>query len=140
MIICDTNCLLSLVNDADPHHEEVRKIATSESRPLVVSPLVLAEFDYLVRKIVSGAVARSLLERLLQGRMIEVAAMSHTDLLTAVKVDAKYASLELGLADASLVVLAYRYKTFDLLTRDERDFRPIVPLQGGAFRLLPKDR
>jgi hypothetical protein len=25
------------------------------------------------------------------------------------------------------------------LTRDERDFRPITPLQGGVFRLLPKD-
>ena len=37
-------------------------------------------------------------------------------------------------------MLAYRYKTLDLLTRDERYFRPITPLQGGVFRLLPKDR
>jgi uncharacterized protein len=72
--------------------------------------------------------------------MIEVPTLSHTDLLTAVKVDGKYAALDLGLTDASLIVSAYRYRTTDLLTRDERDFRPITPLQGGAFRLLPQDR
>jgi predicted nucleic acid-binding protein len=140
VIICDTNCLISLVNADDQHHQEVRHLAAAQTRPLIVSPLVLAEFDYLVRKVVSNEAARGILSGLLQGRMIEVASMSHTDLLTAVKVDAKYAGLELGLTDASLVVLAYRYKTRDLLTRDERDFRPVTPLQGGAFRLLPKDR
>ncbi|THV42314.1 PIN domain-containing protein [Glycomyces buryatensis] len=140
MIICDTNCLISLVNDQDPHHEAVREIAAAQSRPLVVSPLVLAEFDYLVRKLVSGQAVRAILSRLLQGRMIEVAAMNHTDLLTAFRLDGKYAALDLGLTDATVVVLAYRYRTVDLLTRDERDFRPITPLQGGAFRLLPSDR
>jgi predicted nucleic acid-binding protein len=139
VIICDTNCLISLVNADDQYHAEVRRIAADQTRPLIVSPLVLAEFDYLVRKVVSNESARGILSGLLQGRMIEVASMSHTDLLTAVKVDAKYAALELGLTDASLIVLAYRYKTLDLFTRDERDFRPVTPLQGGAFRLLPKD-
>jgi predicted nucleic acid-binding protein len=139
VIICDTNCLISLVNADDQHHEEVRRLAAAQTRPLIVNPLVLAEFDYLVRKVVSNDAARGILSGLLQGRMIEVASMSHTDLLTAVKVDAKYAALELGLTDASLVVLAYRYQTQDLLTRDERDFRPVTPLQGGTFRLLPKD-
>ncbi|WP_026924815.1 type II toxin-antitoxin system VapC family toxin [Glycomyces arizonensis] len=140
MIICDTNCLLSLVNADDPHHVEVRGLAYAQSRPLIVSPLVLAEFDYLVRKVVNGATARGLLAGLLEGRMIEVPSLSRTDLLAAIKVDGKYRALDLGLTDASLVVLAYRYHTTDLLTRDERDFRPVTPLQGGAFRLLPKDR
>ncbi|WP_035701669.1 type II toxin-antitoxin system VapC family toxin [Glycomyces tenuis] len=140
MIVCDTNCLLSLVNADDPHHMAVRELATSQPRPLLVSPLVLAEFDYLVRKVVSGAAARGILVRLLEGGMIEVPSLSHADLLTAIKVDAEYKALDLGLADASLVVLAHRYHTTDLLTRDERDFRPVTPLQGGAFRLLPKDR
>jgi predicted nucleic acid-binding protein len=140
LIICDTNCLLSLVNADDQHHEEVRGIAGAQTRPLIVSPLVLGEFDYLVRKVVSSEAARGIPSGLLQGRMIEVASMSHTDLLTAVKIDAKYAALELGFTDASLVVLAYRYKTLELLTRDERDFRPVTPLQGGSFRLLSKDR
>ena len=46
----------------------------------------------------------------------------------------------LGLADASLVVLALRFRTRRLLTFDDRAFRTVVPLQGGAFTLLPMDR
>jgi predicted nucleic acid-binding protein len=140
VIVCDTNSLLSLINTEDAHHRAVRDLVSSLSAPLVVSSLVLAEFDYLVRKVVSAEAARGTLANLLRGKLIEAPALSATDLLTAAKVDAKYSGLDLGLTDASLVVLAYRYKTLDLLTRDERDFRPITPLQGGAFRLLPKDR
>jgi uncharacterized protein len=54
VIICGTNRLLSLTNDADPHHAKVREIATAQAHPLIVSPLVLAEFDHLVRKFVSA--------------------------------------------------------------------------------------
>ncbi|HEV8635715.1 MAG TPA: hypothetical protein VG370_15925 [Chloroflexota bacterium] len=46
----------------------------------------------------------------------------------------------IGLADASLVVLAQRFRTRRLLTFDERAFRNVAPLQGGAFLLLPADR
>jgi len=52
----------------------------------------------------------------------------------------RYRDLELGLADASLVVLAERFQTRRLLTFDERDFRSVSPLQGGSFTLLPADR
>jgi len=51
----------------------------------------------------------------------------------------RYAGLDLGLADLSVVVLAHRYRTLRLLTFDERDFRPITPLHGDAFTLLPAD-
>lgn len=32
-----------------------------------------------------------------------------------------------------------RYRTRRLLTFNERDFRAIAPLQGGAFTVLPAD-
>jgi predicted nucleic acid-binding protein len=51
----------------------------------------------------------------------------------------RYAALDLGLADLSVIVLAYRFRTRRLLTFDERDFRPVIPVQGGAFTLLPAD-
>jgi predicted nucleic acid-binding protein len=49
----------------------------------------------------------------------------------------RYRDLELGLADASIVVLARRWHTRALATFDEPHFRPISPLQGGSFELLP---
>jgi predicted nucleic acid-binding protein len=47
--------------------------------------------------------------------------------------------LVIGLADASLVVLAARFRTRRPCTVDERRFRAMTRLQGGAFRLLPAD-
>jgi len=52
---------------------------------------------------------------------------------------ARYRDLRLGLADASLVVLAKRYGSRRILTFDERAFRVVVPLQGGSFTSLPGD-
>ncbi len=47
--------------------------------------------------------------------------------------------LKLGLADASVVVLASRWSTRDLATFDERHFRAVTGLDGESFRLLPAD-
>jgi len=51
----------------------------------------------------------------------------------------RYSGLRLGLADASVVVLAARFNTRRVLTFDQRHFRAVEPLQGGAFTLLPAD-
>jgi predicted nucleic acid-binding protein len=52
---------------------------------------------------------------------------------------AKYHDLKIGLADASIVVLAARYMTTRVLTLDLRHFRAMEPLQGGSFTILPTD-
>jgi predicted nucleic acid-binding protein len=51
----------------------------------------------------------------------------------------RYADLSLGLADVSVMVLADRYGTHDILTLDERHFRAVVALDGEPFRLMPAD-
>jgi hypothetical protein len=52
----------------------------------------------------------------------------------------RYADIGLGLADASLVVLAERLDAIEIATLDQRHFRVVRPLAGGgAFRLLPAD-
>lgn len=51
----------------------------------------------------------------------------------------RHDDLGIGLADASLVVLANRYGVRDLLSLDERHFRTIRGPGGRPFRLLPAD-
>ena len=51
----------------------------------------------------------------------------------------QFSDLEIGLADASLVVLSRRWKTFDLLTLDERRFRTFRGSADKPFRILPMD-
>ena len=45
----------------------------------------------------------------------------------------------LGLADASIAVLAERYACSDVLTLDQRHFRVVQGPDGRPFRLLPAD-
>src|SRR5438477_777419 len=47
--------------------------------------------------------------------------------------------LRIGLADASLLVLAAKAGPTRLRTLDERHFRAVRPLRGRAFTLLPAD-
>ena len=51
----------------------------------------------------------------------------------------QYRDLKLGLADASVVVLARRHGVHDLLTLDERHFRAVLGPGGRPFRILPAD-
>jgi predicted nucleic acid-binding protein len=51
----------------------------------------------------------------------------------------RYQDLDLGLADASVVALAGRLHTLNILTLDERHFRAIEVAPGRAARLLPFD-
>jgi hypothetical protein len=61
-----------------------------------------------------------------------------SDIALAGRIIERYASHRIGLADASLVVLAERHRARDLLTLDRRHFRVVRRLNGRAFRVLPK--
>ena len=47
-----------------------------------------------------------------------------------------YADQQIGVADASNVVLAARYRTRTIVTRDRRHFDVVRPLTGGRFTVL----
>lgn len=64
---------------------------------------------------------------------------SSEDMGHAKRIMERYADLGIGLADASVVVLASRHRTLDLLCTDERRFRGLRGSGGKSFRLLPFD-
>ena len=139
MLICDTSGLLALSDGDDPDHARVAAAFHSATPPYVVSPLIVAEFDQLVRvRAKALRDARSAVHTILTGAF-EPTSLSQAELRAAAEVDERYGDLNVGLADASLVVLARRYRTRDILTLDERGFRTMTPLQGGFFRMLPAD-
>ena len=61
------------------------------------------------------------------------------DIARANEVLDQYADLDLGLADASLIVLSERHNVLDLLTLDEPHFRAVRGAGGKPFRVLPAD-
>lgn len=136
MLICDTGGLLAWIDGDHPQHLRTRKrMSTADA---VTSPLVMAEFDYLLRARFSADQARTVLAAFFESG-VDVIGMTSGDLRDALRVDRSYADLNIGLTDASLVILARQYATTDVLTLDERHFRAMTPLQGGAFRILPAD-
>jgi len=69
-----------------------------------------------------------------------LAAFGADDVALARAVIEQYSDLNIGLADASIVVLANAMGTREILTLDERHFRTLRGSGGEAFRLLPRDR
>ena len=61
------------------------------------------------------------------------------DVAAAAGVIERYRDLRIGLADASIVVLAERFQTDRVLTLDERHFRALRTAAGEPFTLLPAD-
>ncbi len=112
--------------------------ALAEQRPLVLSPLVLAELDYLTARIAGVDAELALLSELSSGAY-EIASFGSYDLVKAANVVEQYRNLSLGLTDASLVVLADRYGTDTIATLDERHFRVVRSLSGVPLRLVPVD-
>ena len=135
-MIADTSGPIALFNLQEPAHEAVRNAVNEAAGPLVVSPYVVAELDYLVsRRLGVGAEIAVLRE--LVGGGYELAMMGADDLARATDVAEKYRDQAVGVADASVVVLADRYRTREILTLDRRDFEVLRPLSGGRFKLLP---
>lgn len=139
MIIVDTSAILAYMNSADTHHVPVREWLAAEDDDLATTPLIVAEADHLVATRGGPAALSALRADLAAGAYLVEwwpGAMG-----AAVRVAERYADTGLGLADASLVVLAERLETVQIATLDERHFRAVRPLAAGAaFRLLPRDR
>ena len=136
MIIVDTSGLIAFFSESGSQHEEVAAWVDQNDQVMVVSPYVLAEVDYLVatRRGVDAELA--VLEEL-SGGAYDLAAMGVEDVAAARQVVERYRDLGIGLADASLAVLAQRYRTRTILTLDRKHFSVMRPLDGGAFEIVP---
>lgn len=137
MILLDTSGLLAALDRAQRAHAESAAVLAAATPPLLLSPFVLAELDYLLATRVGHGARTSLLGEVERGALT-LEPFSAVDLRAAVAVIQRYADLGISLADASIVVLASRHKSQDVLTLDERHFRTLAA-NGKPFRLLPAD-
>lgn len=135
-MIADTSGLLALFNRTEPEHEAVRRVVAGLDRPLIVSPYVVAELDYLVATRVGVTAELVVLDELGSGAY-ELVAFDDSDVAMAATIIARYRDQAIGVADASLVVLADRFGPRELLTLDRRHFDVVRPLTGGRFKVLP---
>jgi predicted nucleic acid-binding protein len=136
VIIADTSGLLALFNRREPEHASVRDVVAGLDAPMVVSPYVLAEVDYLVATRMGVAAELEVLRELGGGAYV-LPEIGQEDLVRATDMVDRYRDQGIGVADASIVVLAKRYESRTVLTLDRRHFDVLRPLAGGRFTLLP---
>ena len=138
MILLDTSGLLAAMDGSQRQHAEAAAAIRAANGPLLLSPFVLAELECLLSTKVSQTAALALLDQVAAGAY-RLEPMDAGDIARASEVIRRYRDLRLGLADASIVVLAERHATLDVLTLDERHFRAVRGPGGRSFRLLPAD-
>ena len=138
MIVLDTGGLYAALDANEALHGRTVAALVASTPPRVISPFVLAELDDLIGNRVGHQAQIALIEEVARGAY-QLELFSSEDMGHAKRIMERYADLRIGLADASVVVLASRHKTLDLLCTDERHFRALRGTSGKPFRLLPFD-
>jgi predicted nucleic acid-binding protein len=138
VIILDTSGLITAYGRDQVGAKAVLATLRSESGPRVLSPFVLAELDAMIASRL-GVSGELMMLADVAGGVYRLADFSVAAIDQARSVVNQYSDLNIGLADASIVVLAARYQTTRVLTFDHRHFRAMKPLQGGTFTILPAD-
>jgi predicted nucleic acid-binding protein len=137
VILIDTSGLLAAVDPRQAQHAAAAGVLVRQQARLL-SPFVLAELDYLLSTGAGQEEELKLLRDVARG-VYRLEPFGAEDVASAIEVIRRYADLRLGLADASIVVLAERHRCRDVLTLDQRHFRAVLGPGGQPFRLLPYD-
>jgi uncharacterized protein len=138
VILVDTSAALQLASSTAHRHADVVEVVGDLAGPFLISPFVLAELDYMLGTRHGQGVQLAMLDEVGEGAY-ELAGFDRADVRSAMGIIRRYEDLRVGLADASIVVLAEKHQTNDVLTFDARHFRAMDGPGGRPFRLLPDD-
>jgi predicted nucleic acid-binding protein len=135
-LICDTGPLLAALDRDDPDHDPCASLLEASEEDLLVPGLVLGELNYWCRKIGLMRAWLTFLEDVEAGAW-RLAWPTGAELRRARELEQQYASLDLGVVDASIIALAERLNEPKIVTLDYRHFSVVRPLHVPALRLLP---
>lgn len=140
-VIVDTSAILAAFDEGYDEHTAVAETMIDPSTLLVVSPMVVAEADYMLLTRLGRKATRQFGGDVAAGAY-QLASWDAGDHASALGIIDRFSADDsyIGVADASNVVLADRYRTTTLLSLDQRHFRQLRPLDGlDYFTLLPYD-
>ncbi|MEX0783118.1 MAG: PIN domain-containing protein [Dehalococcoidia bacterium] len=138
MIVADATPIIAASERRAPNRALAQAWLQGARERIVVSAPVTAEVDYMLATRGSLGSARNFISDVAAGRF-QVECLANEEYALILSLMDQYQALEPGLADLSVVILAYRFNTTRILTFDQKHFRAMKPLQGGSFTLLPFD-
>ena len=137
MILLDTSGLLAAIDGSQRRHHECRLALERAQPPRFLSPFVLAELDYLLMQHMGSRAQAALLDEVVSGAY-RLEPFGADDVARARAVIDRFADLRIGMADASIVVLAERHDCARVLTLDVRHFEALRIGVRRRFTLLPQ--
>ncbi len=136
MLIVDTGPLVAYLNNNDPDHARCAALLESRTDDLLVTPYVVTEACYLVGKYVGAEAEINLVEALAAGDLSQLD-ITTRDLIRMAELMRQYRGFPLGIADASVIAVAERFRAGEVATLDQRHFRAVTPAHVTALKLLP---
>jgi predicted nucleic acid-binding protein len=135
--VVDTGALVALFDRKDPAHDLVRTGWAPLIGRFATTGAVITETLHFLRPITGGAEA--LAGFLRKGLVVVDDTFAQSRLDAAVGLMARYRDIPMDFADATLVLLAERLVTPNVLTLDERGFRTFRFAGKRHFRLVLQD-
>lgn len=136
MIVADTGAVIALLDGDDVHHEVLRSAFEADPGAWILPWAILPEVDHIATTRLGQAVARAFRADVASGAFT-VEWEGAADLPRAQELDARYATLGMGLVDAVVMAMAERLGARAIATLDLRDFAA-VELEGRPA-LWPRD-
>lgn len=133
-LIADTSGIIAFLDRDDYYHSSV--VDVIKKHQIYIPVTVLPEVDYLATKYLGERVARTFLEDLADG-YFKYLPIDLNDINKTTKIMERYKDLPLGFVDASLIILAERYKIRKILTLDRRHFNLIQSDYLKYLELFP---
>lgn len=136
IVVVDTGPLVAVADLDDAHHQTCTDWFDHSTDTVVVPAPVIVEVCWLLASRVSPAAEAAFLAALAQGdpRIEELTA---ADYQRASHLVDRYADLDLGFVDASVIAVAERLGIDTVATINHRDFRVVRPTHIDAFTLVP---
>lgn len=132
--LLDTGPLVAYLDDSDPAHSEVINCLDGYSGLLATTSAVVTETMYFASEVKNGP--RLVVEILSGGRVQIFDLTQGADLRQCVELMEKYSDTPMDFADATLVLLADRIGSKEVLTLDRRGFSTFRPRGKSAFHLV----
>lgn len=136
MLLVDTGPLVAYLNRNDPDHARCAALFDARADELVVTPYVLTEACYLVAKYIGADAEINLVEAVAADDLSQ-AEITAADLGRIAELMRRYRGFPLGIADASVVAVAERFRLDEVATLDRRHFPAITPAHVPSLALLP---
>lgn len=130
-LVLDTGPIVALLDASDPDHRRCLALVEDLREDLVLPVPVLVEVDYWLRKLFGPEPWQTFVQDISR----DAYRLHHLDeaqLARAAELERAYASLDLGLVDAAVIVTCETLDETKVATLDRRDFSAVVPRTAGG--------